>query len=72
MRMRMLKDYANHLYYSKVKNEEGQGMVEYALIIGLVSVAAVAVLALIGPEIFRLFGDILDNLKKAEPLDPNQ
>jgi pilus assembly protein Flp/PilA len=38
------------------KNEEsGQGMVEYALIIALISIAAIAVLALMGPKIANTF-----------------
>jgi len=39
-----------------LKDEEGQGMVEYGLIIGLVSVAAIAALIVLGPQISGLFG----------------
>jgi pilus assembly protein Flp/PilA len=39
-----------------LKNEEsGQGMVEYALIIALVSVVAIAVLIALGPKIVAVF-----------------
>ena len=41
------------------KNEEsGQGMVEYALIIGLISVGAIAVLVVIGPKIADMFSNV--------------
>jgi pilus assembly protein Flp/PilA len=38
--------------------EEGQAMVEYALILSLVSVAAVAVLTLIGGKVSSIFSTI--------------
>ena len=37
------------------KDESGQGMVEYGLIIALISIAAIAVLNLIGPKLTTLF-----------------
>jgi pilus assembly protein Flp/PilA len=40
---------------SILKDESGQGMVEYGLILGLVAVAAVAALLLLGPKISALF-----------------
>jgi pilus assembly protein Flp/PilA len=41
-------------------NEEGQGLVEYALILVLVGVVVVAILTLIGPSIGGAFS-IIDN-----------
>ena len=38
-----------------LKDESGQGMVEYGLILGLVAVAAIAALLLLGPKISTLF-----------------
>ncbi len=37
------------------KDENGQGMVEYALIIGLIAVVAVVVLIAFGPKIQNTF-----------------
>ena len=41
--------------------EEGQGLVEYALILVLVAVVVIAILLLVGPEIGQVFSDILEN-----------
>lgn len=41
-----------------VTNEEGQGMVEYALILALISIAAITVILLIGPKIHQVFTDV--------------
>ena len=48
---------------SKLKEEKGQGMVEYALIIGLVAIVIIAVLVLLGPAISAKFQDIINALK---------
>ncbi|MHB1315744.1 MAG: Flp family type IVb pilin [Christensenellales bacterium] len=37
------------------KDENGQGMVEYGLILGLVAVAAIAALIILGPKITGIF-----------------
>ena len=47
---------------SKLKEEKGQGMVEYALIIGLVAIVVIAVLVLLGPAIAAKFQSIVDAL----------
>jgi pilus assembly protein Flp/PilA len=39
--------------------EEGQGLVEYALILVLVAVVVIVILALIGPAIGRIFSNIV-------------
>ena len=46
--------------------EEGQGLVEYALILVLVSVAVIAILALLGPEISNIFQRIIDEMAGAQ------
>ena len=45
-----------------IKDEEGQGLVEYALIIGLISLVVVAVLTLTGTSIKGLFNKINNTL----------
>jgi len=47
---------------SKVREEEGQGMVEYALLVGLIAVVVIGVLVLLGPAIAAKFQTIIDNL----------
>ncbi|WP_352396866.1 Flp family type IVb pilin [Aminobacterium colombiense] len=41
-----------------VTDEEGQGMVEYALILALISIAAITAILLIGPKILQVFTDV--------------
>jgi pilus assembly protein Flp/PilA len=42
--------------------EEGQAMVEYALILALVSVAAVGILSLLGTSVSSIFNEINQDL----------
>jgi len=44
------------------REDEGQGMVEYALILVLVSVVAIATLTLLGPQISAIFTEISGSL----------
>lgn len=48
-----------------LKDENGQGMVEYALIIGLVAIVAVVALVVLGPRIREMFTRSNDELSKA-------
>jgi pilus assembly protein Flp/PilA len=48
-----------------MKDEQGQGMVEYGLIIALVAVVAIIGLALLGPQIKALFISISGKLPAA-------
>lgn len=41
------------------RNEEGQGLTEYALIIVLVAIVVLIILALLGPSIGSLFSNII-------------
>lgn len=53
--------------YVKIRNflnrEEGQGMVEYAMIVGLVAVGVLALLTLLGGQIGDIFTSITNALK---------
>ena len=42
--------------------EEGQGMVEYALILALIAIAAITILPSIGEKILGIFTDVDDAL----------
>ena len=45
-----------------VRRTKGQGLTEYALIIALVAIVAVAALTLLGGQIDTIFGDITTQL----------
>jgi pilus assembly protein Flp/PilA len=45
-----------------VRREEGQGLVEYALIIFLVAIVVIAILLLLGPQIGSVFSSIYSAL----------
>jgi pilus assembly protein Flp/PilA len=47
---------------AKMQNEEGQGLVEYALIIVLVSIAAVVTLGVLGTTVSGVFTTITGSL----------
>lgn len=44
---------------NKVRQENGQGLIEYAFIIVLISLIVIAVLALLGPAIARTYYQIV-------------
>lgn len=46
-----------------VRREEGQGLVEYALIIFLVAIVVIAILLLLGPQIGSVFSSIYNALR---------
>jgi pilus assembly protein Flp/PilA len=49
---------------AQVMREEGQALVEYGLILGLIAVAAIAALALIGTDVKLVFEKITTELGK--------
>ncbi|MDG5790056.1 Flp family type IVb pilin [Evansella sp. AB-P1] len=48
-----------------VVEEEGQGMAEYALVLGVIAVGVIAVLAIFGRQIVEIFDDIVESLRDA-------
>lgn len=47
-----------------LRNEEGQGMVEYGLLIGLIAIVVIVALLALGPKVRELFyrsGEALDD-----------
>lgn len=43
-------------------NRDGQGLVEYALILVLVAVVVIVILTALGPSISEIFENILENI----------
>jgi Flp pilus assembly pilin Flp len=63
--MQEIRDrFAAHLARS-YEGEEGQALVEYALILGLVSVVAIALLSAVGTDITALLARVTDALASA-------
>jgi pilus assembly protein Flp/PilA len=65
----MLRLYCN--LASRLRSEEGQGMVEYALIVGLVSVGVIALLMLLGTQIGEIFTQITATLRQVPGVSQN-
>ena len=42
--------------------EQGQGLVEYALVLVLVAIVVIAILAILGPQIGNIFSRVTDGL----------
>ncbi|MGH4122556.1 MAG: Flp family type IVb pilin [Clostridium sp.] len=57
----MLRYFMNYVS-SKVREEEGQGMVEYALLVGLIAVVVIAAVTLLGGDIKAKFEAITNVL----------
>lgn len=53
-----------------IKDEDGQTMVEYGLLVGLISIAVIAVLVLLGPRIATFFQSVDDSLAANQPPAP--
>ncbi len=47
------------------EREEGQDMIEYALLAALIAIAAIAVIILVGPQLKNLFQDVVNGLASA-------
>lgn len=45
-----------------LKDENGQGMVEYALILGLIAVVAIAVIIIVGKKANKVFKNASDTM----------
>jgi len=52
-------------YGITLRDEDGQGLIEYVLIAALISIAAIAVIVLIGPQITSRFQEVNDALAPA-------
>jgi pilus assembly protein Flp/PilA len=47
------------------QREEGQDMIEYALLAALISIVAIAIIILVGPYLKDLFQDVVNGLGTA-------
>jgi len=47
--------------------EEGQGLTEYGLILGLVAIVVIGLLITMGGELQNIFNDIISGLQGQEP-----
>jgi pilus assembly protein Flp/PilA len=47
------------------EREEGQDMIEYALLAALISIVAIAIIVLIGPFLKNIFQDVVNALNSA-------
>ncbi|MEX2236492.1 MAG: Flp family type IVb pilin [Dehalococcoidia bacterium] len=47
-----------NLLYNIINREKGQGLVEYALILVLISIAVIATMGLLGDEVNTVFTDV--------------
>lgn len=45
-----------------LNRENGQGLVEYALVLVLVAIVVIAILTLLGPQIGAVFSDVVGGL----------
>lgn len=45
-----------------LRDEEGQAMVEYGLIIALIAIVVIAALLILGPRVAQLFNDAAEEL----------
>lgn len=51
--------------HDAASREDGQDMVEYALLLGMISVAALAIIVLVGPQISDTFQFLVNGLASA-------
>jgi pilus assembly protein Flp/PilA len=49
----------------QVMKEDGQALVEYSLILALISVVAIGALIFVGEDVEKVFAKIAEDLKKA-------
>ena len=50
---------------SLLVHEEGQDMIEYALLAALISIVAIAIIVLVGPYLKDMFQDVVNALNSA-------
>ena len=56
--------------HRSLRHDDGQGLVEYALILVLVAVVVIVILALLGPSINNIFANIVRHSQSRSLLNP--
>ena len=51
-----------HLFKHQTEQEEGQGLVEYALVLMLIAIVVIAILIFLGPQIGSMFSAVTKGL----------
>ncbi|MGH2441697.1 MAG: Flp family type IVb pilin [Chloroflexota bacterium] len=59
------QSHIRELFHAAATRDEGQDMIEYALLAALISIVAIAMIILVGPYITDLFGDVVNGLSAA-------
>ena len=54
------------LFARLVREDAGQDLIEYGILIGLITVAIIAVVSEIGPKVEDMFSDLNDELPEAD------
>lgn len=52
------------MLYLARRDERGQGLVEYAIILALVAVVVVVILVVLGPQVANLFSRVTNGLNR--------
>lgn len=55
------------LIWSRIRGEEGQDMIEYALLAGLISIFCVAAIVFLSPQLFAFYHVISNTMKTYLP-----
>lgn len=58
----LIVDLSRLTQFALNRDEEGQGMIEYGLLVALISIAAIVVITLIGPHLITTFQDVVNAL----------
>ncbi len=60
-----LQSWLHDLVRAALHREDGQDMVEYALLLGLITLGTIAIIVLVGPALKDLFQNIVNSLGMA-------
>ena len=66
--MQLINDFMTRLLvkFQSAKDEEGQTLVEYGLIVALLSIAAIVILSTLGKDIVNVFTKVSSELQNAQ------